>query len=252
VYEPNVQELLARLDDRHLVLDVGGWACPFNRAQWVLDAGPYETRGFYRTFGGPPHQGGEREWFSRETWVQRDICDREPWPFEDGQFDFSICSHTLEDIRDPLWVCSELIRVSKAGYIEVPSRAFESCRDLERPGMVGLSHHRWLIDIEGDHVRYLPKMHLIHAERRFSLPASHCREMSPRDAVQWLWWEGDFAYEEVTLHGLEALEAELEGFVQRTRPYSPLRLALDRQGRKGRELAVRVARKAARLVKGSG
>jgi hypothetical protein len=37
-----------------------------------------------------------------------------------------ICSHTLEDIRDPLWVCSEMIRIGKAGYIELP-------RGLQKP-----------------------------------------------------------------------------------------------------------------------
>src|SRR6187401_3041518 len=98
--ESNAQKLLAELQPAHQVLDVGGWACPFNRAQWVLDAEPYETRGFYRTFGGPPSQGGDVEFFSKDTWVQRDICAREPWPFADKQFDFVICSHTLEDIRD--------------------------------------------------------------------------------------------------------------------------------------------------------
>ncbi len=81
MYEPNVQELLRRLKPADLVLDVGGWACPFNRAQWVLDAQPYETRGFYATFGGAASQGGEKEWFSKATWVVRDICDKAPNPF---------------------------------------------------------------------------------------------------------------------------------------------------------------------------
>ena len=49
--EPNVQKLLSELQPTDQVLDVGGWACPFNRAQWILDAQPFETRGFYRTFG---------------------------------------------------------------------------------------------------------------------------------------------------------------------------------------------------------
>jgi ubiquinone/menaquinone biosynthesis C-methylase UbiE len=50
-------------------------------------------------------QGPLPEGFTRDTWVQRDICDHEPWPFEDRQFDFVVCSHTLEDVRDPVWVC---------------------------------------------------------------------------------------------------------------------------------------------------
>ncbi len=55
----------------------------------------------------------------------RDICDHEPYPFGDQEFDFVICSQTLEDVRDPIWVCSEINRIGKAGYIEVPSRLEE-------------------------------------------------------------------------------------------------------------------------------
>src|SRR4249919_1005892 len=65
--EPNVQRLLGELQTADQVLDVGGWACPFNRAQWILDAEPFETRGYYRTFGGRPFQGGDTEWFSKNT-----------------------------------------------------------------------------------------------------------------------------------------------------------------------------------------
>jgi hypothetical protein len=157
--EENVQKVLASLRPDDLVLDVGGWACPFNRAQWVIDAEPFETRGFYATFGGPRTQGGEKEWFSKDTWVQRDICDRTPWPFDDKQFDFVVCSNTLEDIRDPLWVCSEIVRVGKRGYIEVPSREWESCVGVERPGQAGLSHHRWLVEISGAKIRFMQKYH---------------------------------------------------------------------------------------------
>jgi hypothetical protein len=221
MYEPNVQELLARLEPGDLVLDVGGWACPFNRAQWILDGQPYDTRGFYKTFGGPPYQGGSREWFSRDTWVQRDICARSPWPFSDRQFDFVVCSHTLEDLRDPLWVCSELIRVAKAGYIEVPSRAYESCIGVERPRQAGLSHHRWLIDIEEMQLRFLQKYHLIHTERRFHLPKSFHDRLTPGASVQWLWWTGTFEFQEVEYQGVPAQEAELERFVAAACP-SPM------------------------------
>src|SRR5581483_7473113 len=112
--------LLELLVDDALVLDVGGAASPFARADWVIDLLGYEQRGLY---GPPPDPAAER--FSADTWVQRDICAREPWPFSTRQFDFSICSQTLEDVRDPVFVCNELMRVSRAGYIEVPSRLEE-------------------------------------------------------------------------------------------------------------------------------
>ena len=30
-----------------MVLDIGGWAHPFNRANYVMDLAPYVTRGFH-------------------------------------------------------------------------------------------------------------------------------------------------------------------------------------------------------------
>jgi len=50
----DVSELLRRIQPNDLVLDVGGWACPFNRANWIIDAAPYETRGYY-----------EKNWYAR-------------------------------------------------------------------------------------------------------------------------------------------------------------------------------------------
>src|SRR2546423_15383955 len=78
----SVERLTREIPDDALVLDVGGWITPFTRADWVIDLMPYETRG---THG---RQGDGPERFGADTWVQRDICDREPWPFDDDQFDF--------------------------------------------------------------------------------------------------------------------------------------------------------------------
>jgi len=239
--ELNVQTLLGELKPTDQVLDVGAWACPFNRAQWVLDAQPFETRGFYRTFGGKPSQGGDQEWFTKDTWIQRDMCDRTPWPFSDRQFDVVICSHTLEDVRDPLWVCTEMIRVGKRGYIEVPSRAYESSLGIERHNQAGLSHHRWLIDIRDDEISFLSKYHLIHSHWRFALPRAYGRGLSAERAVQWLWWNGGFTFHEVVHHGVNALERELEEFVRRTYPYPEWRLRLSEFWRRVAPLPGRAA-----------
>ncbi len=245
----HVHELLSRLKSTDLVLDVGGWACPFNRAQWILDGQPYETRGFYRTFGGTPSQGPAEEWFSRDTWVVRDLCDRAPWPFADKKFDFVVCSQTLEDLRDPLGVCAELMRVGKAGYIEVPSRLFESCLNVERPGQAGLSHHRWLIEIAGQHIKFFPKYHMIHSDRRFSLPARYQKNLTPENSNVWLWWNDRFTFEEIQIHGLEEQEAELSSFVDRVAPPSALSRGMDSTWREMRRLSGRTMRRIERSLR---
>ena len=123
----NAKKLMAQIPPGAKVVDVGGGASPFPRADWVIDALPFEYRG-----GGSDGNAGEKlgiaQRFSKDTWITVDLCDRQPWPVPDQSFDFAICSHLLEDVRDPIWVCSELRRVAKAGYIEVPSRALEQSK----------------------------------------------------------------------------------------------------------------------------
>src|SRR5437763_12138274 len=143
VLESTAQRLLGMLSEEAVVLDVGGWADPFERADWVLDVMPYETRGLYEREGWTAPRPRDDERFTQATWVQRDLCDRSPFPFADNQIDFAICSHTLEDLRDPVWVCSELARVAKAGYVETPSRLEEQSWGVSGP-WVGWPHHRWL------------------------------------------------------------------------------------------------------------
>jgi hypothetical protein len=237
--EQNAAKILAQLTPNDLVLDIGGWACPFNRANWVMDSQPYETRGFYETIGMPRQQGGAREHFTVDTWVQRDICDREPFPFADRQFDFVICSHTLEDVRDPLWVCSEMIRVGKRGYIEVPSRVAESARGWEHHRIAGLSHHRWLIDVQHRRIEFLHKNHCIHSHWRFSLPRTYLRNLPEDRKVRWLFWEDSFEFSERMIHGLAELQAELEQYVQSVRPYNTVRLEIDGVARRTANFAKR-------------
>ena len=99
------EQILGQTGPGDLVLDVGGWASPFRRADWVLDLMPYDTRGLYG-----PVLGGQEEHFSARTWVQRDICEREAWPFENHQLRLRGLPPTPEDVRHPVWVCSELQR----------------------------------------------------------------------------------------------------------------------------------------------
>ena len=220
------RRILDTVADDALVLDVGGWAVPFPRADWMLDLGSYDTRGTWGWEGDPADQR-----FSADTWVQRDICDREPWPFADGQFDFAVCSHTLEDVRDPVWVCSELSRVAKAGYIEVPSRLEEQCWGFQGP-WTGWSHHHWLVDVDqaASAISFLFKFHVVHAPEN-RLPAGFRDTLDDLQRIQQLWWEGSFAARERIIADPVELDAELAGFAAAHAPPAR-RPRLPRPGRR--------------------
>jgi Methyltransferase domain len=208
--EESRQRIVGMLGEEALVLDVGGWASPFPRADWVIDLMPHETRGLY----GYDETQARDERFSAETWVVRDICAREPWPFVEDQFDFVVCSHTLEDIRDPIWVCSEIVRVGKAGYIEVPSRLEEQSYGFQGP-WVGWGHHRWLIDVVDDRIDFVFKHHVLHGRSSDHFPAGFQETLTPEQRVEALWWEGSFEYRERVFISAEELDPYLADYVKR-------------------------------------
>jgi hypothetical protein len=200
------------LSEQDLVLDVGGGAAPFERADWVIDLQPYAARSSY---GAEPDPASER--FSAETWVTRDICEREPWPFADHQFDFSICSHTLEDVRDPLFVCSELIRVSRAGYIETPSRLEEQAYGFQGP-WAGWGHHRWLVDLDGSQLTFVFKHHVLHNRPSDHFQVGFRDALAAEDRVLCLFWRERFEYRERIFLDADSLDAYLGDFVSAHQP----------------------------------
>jgi hypothetical protein len=207
-------QVTARVPADALVLDVGGGASALARADWVLDLMAYSERGLY----GPVSDSGE-ERFTADTWVRRDICDREPWPFADGQFDFSVCSHTLEDIRDPIWVCAELKRVSRAGYIEVPSRLEEQSFGFQGP-WAGWGHHRWLIDLDADAFTFVAKHHVLHNRPSQHFPAGFRDSLSEQERVLTLWWESSFSATERIFTDGPSLDGYLEAYIDlHSRPF---------------------------------
>jgi hypothetical protein len=216
------QRILEEVSDDAVVLDLGGWANPLERADWVIDLMPYETRGMYQRRGWE-EATGEPERFSEATWVQRDLCAREPYPFADDEIDFVVCSHTLEDVRDPIWICSEMARIAKAGYVEVPSRLEEQSRGVYGRPYVGWPHHHWIIDIRGGHIDFTFKSHAIHTTPGASFPEGFWDTLTAEEKVQTLWWKGGFSSAE---HVLIDEDPHLVEFVSRElarRPALPAR-----------------------------
>ena len=187
----NALKVLEQMADGVRTLDVGGWHKPINAATHVLDINPYETR-----LSGQAHDPGAAERFTAGTWHQLDFCDRVPWPFDDKSFDFTVCSHVLEDIRDPIWVLAELSRVSKAGYVECPSPASEL---LKWPsGTVGLAHHRWFVEMRPPgEVRFYMKPHDL-AERRLCIPLSRFSQVDYSRFARGMFWDD-------SVHGTEVI-----------------------------------------------
>jgi SAM-dependent methyltransferase len=230
------RRILESLPDRALVLDVGGWAVPFPRADWVIDLEAYETRGAFGYDGDPAE-----ERFSAETWVQRDICDREPWPFEDGQFDFVVCSHTLEDVRDPIFCCSELVRVAKAGYVEVPSRLAEQSWGAQGD-WVGWGHHHWLIDVDPAraHIDFVFKPHILSRAGGEAFPPGFYEALTEEERVSSLWWEGSFTFAERAIYDPAEHHAYLRSVIE-SRPVEQQR-GTGRVAAAARQLAARARR----------
>ena len=237
MFEDSLKRISASLSDSARVLDVGGWARPLNRADWVLDLMPYDTRGMLG------HDGDEEERFVPEKWVQRDICAREPWPFGDDFFDFVVCSHTLEDVRDPVWVCSELQRVARAGYIEVPSRLEEQSWDVQGP-WVGWGHHHWLIDVDAEDVAFVFKPHIIGGLAGSAFPAGFADGLGDRDRIQMLWWDGAFTFRERLFYEPDELNGYLTDFVREHLGRAPAPTPADRPGAALQDAAQKLLRRA--------
>lgn len=187
------------------VLDVGGWAAPLARADVVLDLLPYESRGLYGT---PADR--DRERVRADSWVRHDICAREPFPFADDAFDLVVCSHTLEDVRDPIWVCSELSRIGRAGYVEVPSRLEEQSWGVNGD-YVGWSHHHWLIDAVDGGLEFVFKPHALHArdDHGWTFSKAFADALPAAERVSTLWWEGSVPASERLFNDVGALVAWL-------------------------------------------
>lgn len=207
VRQSSVQRVLDTVPVDAIVLDIGGWGKPLARADWVIDLMPYESRGIY----GEKTQDPER--FTQATWIQRDICDREPFPFADKSVDFVTCSHTLEDIRDPIWVCQEMQRIAHAGYIETPSRLEEQTAGIQGP-WVGWGHHRWLVEVREGRLEFVFKHHVICGRESDHFPVGFLDGAEEEERTLAFWWTDSFECDERVFLDAETLDPYLGDFVK--------------------------------------
>ena len=114
-----------------IVLDVGSGDKPHWRADVLLERYIDSSHGGQRS-------GAASARVDRPTFE----ADAAAMPFADQVFDYVICSHVLEHVVRPDQVIAELVRVAKAGYIEVPEAA--SAKIVDFPS------HLWWVTRDGD------------------------------------------------------------------------------------------------------
>jgi hypothetical protein len=126
------------------------------------------------------------------THYQCDITHPDSWKkiLEDvnknEKFDFCICTHTLEDIMNPGFVCEQMSKISRAGYIAVPSKHRELSR-FEYSCYRGYIHHRWIFTIHDNKCIGFPKINYIDSVNTFDAVA----DISPSKYDLSFYWKGE-------------------------------------------------------------
>ena len=116
--------------------------------------------------------------------------EKKQLPFEDNQFDFVIASHVLEHVEDYKFFISELERVSKKGYIELPTKlednlVFENKKD-----------HLWHMDFDDVNSKLLISNKLQYIEPILTVSMiQNLRENFKASLVLELYWEDKIDYD---------------------------------------------------------
>ena len=205
----NLQKVFAMTRELPRVVDIGGVFGPLNTATHIVDILPYSSmRG--------PLDADEPTRYSEENFAKFDICAK-PWPFPDKYFDFAFTSGTMEDVRDPIGACEEMMRVAKAGYLEVPSRTREIFhakggyfwrRMIGRPVRVGYGHHRWLVDrVEGG-LTFTMKHAAVYQRSSIITASDIGRNLSPEESAIAFFWTDRFDVSERLLIEPGAIERD--------------------------------------------
>ena len=111
-------------------------------------------------------------------------------PFQDNQFDFVIASHVMEHVEDIQLFVSELERVSKKGYVELPTKlednlVFENKKD-----------HLWHMDFDDVNFKLLISKKIQFLEPVLTVSTiQKLRDQFKKSLVLELYWEEKIDYE---------------------------------------------------------
>lgn len=161
-------QLNKKLYPKYKVIDIGGltvgWSQPY--VDMVVD------------INAPPS----------ESTMSFDISDESSWQVlldqveKDGLYDFAICTHTLEDVYNPITALKLLPKIAKAGLITMPNIRLE-LSNIESEHWIGYIHHRWIFDKVDGIMHVIPKLGVLDAVTKQHKVV--CKENESE--VQFLW-----------------------------------------------------------------
>lgn len=146
---------------------IGGWSMPYIDALFDFQTPEMIPTNIEYFHGDMTHPDA---WKEIHSYVE-----------EHEKFDFCICTHTLEDIMNPGYVCEQMSKISTEGYIAVPSKYIELSRiaGLYR----GYIHHRWIFVVrDGKFIGY-PKLNFI----EYMDVDKYIQEKTHYDDVSFFW-----------------------------------------------------------------
>jgi hypothetical protein len=217
ILKRNLRRICDHAEHSRRVLAVGAAHGLLHSATHVIDGAPYDV-------AAAPLDPHVRRRSIMATWTQADFCAT-PWPYPDKYFDFSFCSHVLEDVRDPLAVLREISRVSRAGYIETPSRARETFVAASFPRLTvwfgrtlaaGFPNHRWYVENTEGQFRFLAKTAETIASPDYVLSRGELgRDLTEDESGLGVFWSNRIEGRELVFSSPREIGYELRGFKQR-------------------------------------
>lgn len=142
-----VDELKIARGEQFSLIDIGASHNAFNREYLThtFDIIPTEMEGVHGFIG---NMNKYEDWLPILEYVE-----------QHGKFSFANCTHTLEDLANPMLVIDMLPKIAEQGFIAVPSKYNELQR---REGHFrGTMHHRWIWNNEDGRLIAYPKIPII-------------------------------------------------------------------------------------------
>jgi hypothetical protein len=167
----------SKIYDKFTVIDIGGtmngWSMPYIDA--IADLNEQKENSQLEEEDNSENNKENKK--RKPLFFKCDITHPDSWtPLleyvkENGKFDFCICTHTLEDIMNPGFVCEQICKIAKEGYIAFPSKYRELFRNVDNQmhNYRGYIHHRWIFTVRENDKKLVafPKINYLDSEPRF-------------------------------------------------------------------------------------